>query len=161
LSIPAGWYPQPDGHIPAGWYPRLPAGWYPRPPVGLYGRPPAGWYPRLPAGWNPQPDGQRRDLGGESWTEHLASGVPEATTALTLLKKENFAVAVGRRNMAMVDRLTPPLTTVRLPLHQIGELSARLLLAEIEGGPQGSRAVQSLLGVELVVRGTTARPRSD
>jgi hypothetical protein len=22
LSIPAGWYPQPDGHLPAGWYPQ-------------------------------------------------------------------------------------------------------------------------------------------
>ena len=65
---------------------------------------------------------------------------------------------VGFNNMAMVDRLTPPLTTVQLPLHQIGELSARLLLAEIEGGPQNAGAVQSLLGVQLAVRGTTARP---
>ena len=31
--------------------------------------------------------------------------------------------------------------------------------AKIEGGPQGSQAVQSRLGVELVVRGTTAHPR--
>jgi LacI family transcriptional regulator len=65
---------------------------------------------------------------------------------------------VGFNNMAMVDRLTPPLTTVELPLHQIGELSARLLLAEIEGGPQNAGAVQSLLGVRLAVRGTTGPP---
>ena len=113
MSIPAGWYPQPDGHIPAGWYPRLPAGWYPRLPASLYGRPqagwnprlPAGWYPRLPAGWKarlledctPQPAGQGRDSGGELRTEHLASGVPEATTALTSLKKEHFAAAAARR----------------------------------------------------------------
>jgi len=62
---------------------------------------------------------------------------------------------VGFNNMAMVDRLTPPLTTVQLPLHQIGELSARLLLSEIEGEPQNAEAVQSLLGVRLAVRGTT------
>jgi len=50
---------------------------------------------------------------------------------------------------------------VRLPLQRIGELSARLLLAEIEDGSQSSGgAVQTLLGVELVVRGTTARPRA-
>jgi LacI family transcriptional regulator len=68
---------------------------------------------------------------------------------------------IGFNNMAMVDRLTPPLTTVRLPLQRIGELSARLLLAEIEDGSQSSGgAVQTLLGVELVVRGTTARPRA-
>ena len=65
---------------------------------------------------------------------------------------------IGFNNMAMVDRLTPPLTTVRLPLQQIGELSARLLLAEIEGGPQNAGAVQTLLGVQLAVRGTTAPP---
>jgi LacI family transcriptional regulator len=65
---------------------------------------------------------------------------------------------VGFNNLAMVERLTPPLTTVRLPLHQIGELSARLLLAEIEGGPQNTGAIQSLLGVQLAVRGTTAPP---
>jgi LacI family transcriptional regulator len=65
---------------------------------------------------------------------------------------------VGFNNMAMVDRLTPPLTTVRLPLQQIGELSARMLLAEIEAGPQKAGAVQTLLGVQLAVRGTTAVP---
>ena len=65
---------------------------------------------------------------------------------------------IGFNNMAMVDRLTPPLTTVRLPLHQIGELSARQLLAEIEGGPQNVGASQTLLGVQLAVRGTTAAP---
>jgi LacI family transcriptional regulator len=67
---------------------------------------------------------------------------------------------VGFNNMAMVDRLTPPLTTVQLPLHQIGELSARLLLAEMDGSPQNARAVQSLLGVRLAVRGTTGPPRA-
>jgi len=65
---------------------------------------------------------------------------------------------VGFNNMAMVDRLTPPLTTVKLPLQQIGELSARLLLGEIEGTTPASDAVQTLLDVELVVRGTTAPP---
>jgi LacI family transcriptional regulator len=66
---------------------------------------------------------------------------------------------VGFNNMAMVDRLTPPLTTVRLPLKQIGELSARILLGEIEGAPHSAGPVQTLLGVQLAVRGTTAPPR--
>jgi hypothetical protein len=43
----------------------------------------------------------------------------------------------------------------RLALHEIA-LSARLLLAEIEGGRQNAGAVQTLLGVQLAVRGTTA-----
>ena len=43
----------------------------------------------------------------------------------------------------------------RLALHEIA-LSARLLLAEIEGGRQNAGAVQTLLRVQLAVRGSTA-----
>jgi len=43
----------------------------------------------------------------------------------------------------------------RLALHEIA-LSARLLLAEIEGGRQNAGAVQTLLRVHLAVRGSTA-----
>ena len=49
----------------------------------------------------------------------------------------------------------------RLALHEIGALSARLLLAEIEGGRQNAGAVQTLLGVQLAVRGTTTPLRTD
>lgn len=49
----------------------------------------------------------------------------------------------------------------RLALHEIGALSARLLLAEIEGGRQNAGAVQTLVGVQLAVRGTTAPLRTD
>ena len=88
-----------------------------------------------------------------------------ALGALSVLAEAGIACpedmsVVGFNNMAMVDRLTPPLTTVRLPLQQIGELSARLLLAEIERGTQNAGPAQSLLGVQLEVRGTTAAPRS-
>ena len=65
---------------------------------------------------------------------------------------------IGFNDMTMVDQLTPPLTTVSLPLHQIGELAARLLLTEMADGPGNARAVQTLLGVRLAVRGTTAPP---
>jgi DNA-binding LacI/PurR family transcriptional regulator len=44
----------------------------------------------------------------------------------------------------------------RLALHEIGALSARLLLAEIEGGRQNAGAVQTQLGVQLAVRETNA-----
>ena len=87
----------------------------------------------------------------------IALGALSVMAAAGISCPEQMSV-VGFNNMAMVDRLTPPLTTVRLPLHRIGELSARLLLAEIEGGPQNEGAVQSLLAVQLAVRGTTARP---
>jgi hypothetical protein len=42
-----------------------------------------------------------------------------------------------------VDRLTPPLTAVSLPLHQIGELSARaLLFAIVDDSPEGGATAQ-------------------
>jgi len=97
LSIPAGWYPQPDGHTPAGWYPRLPAGWYPRLPAGWHPRLPVSWDPRLPAGWHPQPDDQRRSLGGELWTEPFAPCAAEATIALPISQKEHVAASSARR----------------------------------------------------------------
>jgi LacI family transcriptional regulator, galactose operon repressor len=88
-----------------------------------------------------------------------------ALGALSVLAEAGIACpedmsVVGFNNMAMVDRLTPPLTTVRLPLQQIGELSARLLLAEIERRTHNAGPAQTLLGVQLEVRGTTAVPRS-
>jgi LacI family transcriptional regulator len=87
----------------------------------------------------------------------IALGALSVLTTAGISCPEQMSV-IGFNNMAMVDRLTPPLTTVRLPLHQIGELSARLLLAQMQGGPQNAGAVASLLGVQLAVRGTTARP---
>ncbi len=87
----------------------------------------------------------------------IAMGALTVLAAAGIRCPDDMSV-IGFNNIAMVDRLTPPLTTVRLPLHQIGELSARLLLAEIEGGPQNAGAVQTLLSVQLAVRGTTAQP---
>jgi LacI family transcriptional regulator len=65
---------------------------------------------------------------------------------------------IGFNDLPLVDKLTPPLTTVRLPLHEMGGLAARTLLAEIDGTAAAGPVAQSLLGVELAVRGTTAPP---
>jgi LacI family transcriptional regulator len=87
-----------------------------------------------------------------------------ALGALSVLAAHGMTVpddvsVIGFNDMALVDRLTPPLTTVRLPLHRIGELGARILLEQLEAGEQGYGAVQTLLDVQLMVRGTTAQPR--
>jgi LacI family transcriptional regulator len=65
---------------------------------------------------------------------------------------------IGFNDLPMVDKLTPPLTTVRLPLAEIGALAARTLLTEIDGEAPNAGAAQSLLSVQLAVRGTTAAP---
>ena len=58
--------------------------------------------------------------------------------------------------MPFVDALTPPLTTVRIPVHQMGEDAARLLLQQI--GAPASPPVTVELVPELIVRGSTAPP---
>ena len=67
---------------------------------------------------------------------------------------------VGFNDLPMVDKLSPPLTTVRLPLNAIGAMAARILLGEMEGVPTEGALAQSLLNVELAVRGSTAPPSS-
>jgi LacI family transcriptional regulator len=52
---------------------------------------------------------------------------------------------------------TPPLTTMRLPADEIGARSAEYLLGRIEGRPVSS---DNIVPVDLIVRGTTAPPRS-
>jgi LacI family transcriptional regulator len=65
---------------------------------------------------------------------------------------------IGFNDLPLVDKLTPPLTTVRLPLADMGSLAAQILLGEINAIPPAGRVAQSLLGVELMVRGTTGPP---
>jgi LacI family transcriptional regulator len=61
----------------------------------------------------------------------------------------------GFNDLPFMMKLTPPLTTVRVPLMTMGEHAARTLLDWIErAGAQ--QITQTLLPVELIVRGTTA-----
>jgi LacI family transcriptional regulator len=63
---------------------------------------------------------------------------------------------VGFNDMPFLDKLQPPLTTVRIPHHQIGVEAARMLLEAIDEPDRPSRSV--LLPLSLVVRGSTAAP---
>lgn len=64
---------------------------------------------------------------------------------------------VGFNDMPFLDKLRPPLTTVRIPHHQIGAEAARMLLEAIEEPDRPARSV--LLPLSLAVRGSTAPPR--
>ncbi|BDB27921.1 LacI family transcriptional regulator [Cupriavidus sp. TA19] len=63
---------------------------------------------------------------------------------------------VGHNDMPFADALTPPLTTVRIAVHEMGEEAARLLLRQID--KPGSDAVTVQLTPQLIVRGSTAAP---
>jgi LacI family transcriptional regulator len=64
---------------------------------------------------------------------------------------------VGFNDMPFLDRLRPPLTSVRVPQREIGNVAADLLLERLSGGSQTVREI--LLEPTLVVRGSTAPPR--
>ena len=61
---------------------------------------------------------------------------------------------VGFNDMPFLDRLRPPLTTVRFPHYQVGTEAAQLLLERI-GGPGGPVKVL-YLAPEFMARGSTA-----
>jgi LacI family transcriptional regulator len=63
---------------------------------------------------------------------------------------------VGFNDMPFLDKLRPPLTSVRIPQREIGKVAADLLLLQLSDGPPA--ASEMLLEPELVVRGSTGPP---
>jgi LacI family transcriptional regulator len=59
--------------------------------------------------------------------------------------------------MPFIDRLRPPLSTIRVPHYQVGTEAAQLLLERIAGHTGPVKVL--FLAPELVVRGSTAPPR--
>jgi len=62
---------------------------------------------------------------------------------------------VGFNDMPFVDKIEPPLTTVRIPQYELGRRAAQLLLRRV----RNEQVASELVGVELVVRRSTAPPR--
>ena len=58
---------------------------------------------------------------------------------------------VGFDDVDFYTLMTPPITTIRQPAAELGNLSARLLLQRIKGEFAGSR-LRSVLPVTLIVR---------
>ena len=65
---------------------------------------------------------------------------------------------VGYDDIPAAEYCTPPLTTIRQPMREVGALATRLLIQAIEdsGGPHG----EVLLKPELIQRGSSARARA-
>jgi LacI family transcriptional regulator len=88
----------------------------------------------------------------------LALGCIDALAARGLCCPADVSV-VGYNDVPLMDRMAPPLTTVRIDQHQLGVHAARLLLELIKTPDPRPRTV--ILPTRLVVRGSTAEPRSD
>jgi LacI family transcriptional regulator len=82
----------------------------------------------------------------------LAVGCYEAFDELGLRCPEDISV-IGFNDMPFIDRLRPPLSTVRFPHYQLGTEAAKLLIERIEGG--GGPVKILFLAPELVARGST------
>jgi LacI family transcriptional regulator len=86
-------------------------------------------------------------------SDQQALGVYEAARQRGLRIPQDLSV-VGFDDLPMARWVSPPLTTVRQPLADMGSVAAEMLGALIEGVPLASRRVE--LATELVVRASTA-----
>jgi len=82
-----------------------------------------------------------------------ALGVYDACRRLQLHIPGDVAVA-GFNDIANASKLDPPLTTIQVPVHEMGVVAAGILIDQVESGELSSRRV--VFAPQLVVRGSTA-----
>jgi LacI family transcriptional regulator len=85
----------------------------------------------------------------------LAVGCYAAFDELNLRCPEDVSV-IGFNDMPFIDRLRPPLSTIRFPHYQLGTEAAKLLLERIDGSDGPVKILY--LAPELVVRRSTMPP---
>jgi LacI family transcriptional regulator len=83
----------------------------------------------------------------------LALGCYDALAQRDLSCPEDISV-VGFNDIPFIDRVSPPLTSVRIPQYDIGAEAARLLLEELRDPGRHPRSI--ILPLKLCVRGSTA-----
>jgi LacI family transcriptional regulator len=89
--------------------------------------------------------------------DQLALGAIIAAKKLRMRCPRDVSV-VGYNDMPFMDLVDPPLTSVRVPQHDIGAEAARLLLSLlVEDGTMPVKHVR--LTPELMVRSSTAPPQ--
>jgi LacI family transcriptional regulator len=82
----------------------------------------------------------------------LAVGCYSALDERSLQCPQDISV-IGFNDVPFIDRLRPPLTTVRFPHYQLGTEAAQLLLERINGSEGPVKIMY--LAPELVIRGST------
>lgn len=87
--------------------------------------------------------------------DRLAIGCYDALEARGLRCPDDISI-VGFNDMPFVDRLRPPLTSVRVPQREIGTVAANLLIRQLSDGSR--RHQEILLEPTLVVRSSTVAP---
>jgi len=136
----------------------------------------AGWQAALrEAGLEPQPShwvaGNWSSPSGDAAYQTLLAQYPEmdavfaandqmALAVLNTAQRTGLQIprdlsVIGFDDLAEAAHFSPPLTTIRQDLHQLGWLAVQKLLAAIEMGPESSPAEAILLQPELVMRQST------
>ena len=87
--------------------------------------------------------------------DRLAIGAITALRRAGLSCPEDISVT-GYNDMPLVDRLSPPLTTVRIQQYRVGFAAGELLVDLVETEPERRRPHHVVLPVQLVVRGSTS-----
>jgi LacI family transcriptional regulator len=95
---------------------------------------------------------RRRPTAVLCGADPIASGCLEAARSLGLAVPDDVAVS-GFDDRSLATHTTPTLTTVRMPLRQIGEAAAQLLFSLIDGTQPQQR--HTILPTEIVVREST------
>jgi LacI family transcriptional regulator len=80
-------------------------------------------------------------------------GAYAAARRLGLRVPEDLAIA-GYNDIPLAARLIPGLTTVHVPIHELGTVAARMLLEQIETGVLAPKRV--VFAPQLVARGSTS-----
>lgn len=89
--------------------------------------------------------------------DRLAIGAITAARRRGLKCPDDISIS-GFNDMAMVDRIDPPLTTIRIEQYKVGFAAAELLFERMRDPEAPHRPSHILMPVELVVRGSTAPP---
>lgn len=96
-------------------------------------------------------------------TALVAANAVAALGAMAAVRSHGLSVpedmsVVGLHDIPQAAYLNPPLTTVRMPLAELGSRSVDMILAMITGAPVGHVVVAT--PPELIVRGSAAPPRA-
>ncbi len=98
--------------------------------------------------------GARRPTAIFAGNDEMAIGVYAAARKAGMQVPEDLSI-VGFDDTPMAARMWPQLTTVRLPIREMGREAARSLLRKITGSPL---QMSSCFTPDIVVRQSTARP---
>ncbi|MGY2894355.1 LacI family DNA-binding transcriptional regulator [Deinococcus sp. UYEF24] len=90
--------------------------------------------------------------------DELAAGALFECLRRGIRVPEDLAI-MGFSDEEIASHLYPALTTVRIPRHEIGRLAADLLLARLNGSPNGPPPID--VGFEIVQRQTTRTPSQE